>query len=83
MKSQSQRILAVLNDNRWHTVAEIHRRAGFSRLNSRVAELRARGYGIECEHVSGHGRGSEAYRYRLVSRPAAEHRLRRSLKEAA
>lgn len=63
--SQNHRILRVLGDGDWHTTAEIHRRAGFSRLNSRVAELRSRGFVIECERVSGES-GARGYAYRLV-----------------
>lgn len=62
--SQCADILAVLADGEWHTVADIHRRAGFSRLNSRVSELRDRGHHIECDRVAAE-RASDAYRYRL------------------
>lgn len=64
--SQCDLIAAVLADGRWHTAAEIHQRCGFSRLNSRVAELRKRGLAIVCEHVKGAGLGAAAYRYRLL-----------------
>jgi hypothetical protein len=64
--SQAARILEVLDDERWHTVAEIHRRAGYSRLNSRVSELRNKhGHAIECRHVKGKT-GTEGYEYRLI-----------------
>lgn len=63
--SQCSRVLDVLRDGRPHTVAEIHRLAGFSRLNSRVAELRERGHVITCSHIEGAGRGPEAYEYVL------------------
>jgi hypothetical protein len=66
--SQSARILAVLADGNPHLVSEIHARAGYSRLNSRVAELRTRGYVIESFHVGGKT-GSEGYGYSLVSSP--------------
>lgn len=69
--TQNSRILDVLTDGGWHTCAAIHQRAGFSRLNSRVAELRTRGYMIECRHVEGAARGPEAYEYRLVGTPGA------------
>jgi hypothetical protein len=68
MASQNERILAVLWDGKPHTVPEIHRRAGTCRLNSRVSELRKRGYGIECLHRSGR-RGAGAYSYVLRSTP--------------
>lgn len=65
MKSQCDLIAAVLADGQPHTAAEIHERCGFSRLNSRIAELRSRrGLNIECRHVA--GVGSAAYEYRLV-----------------
>lgn len=52
--SQCARVLAVLSDGRPHTMTEIHRRAGTMRLNSRVAELRKRGYPIApCKRVNG------------------------------
>ena len=40
--SQCDRVLAVLKDGQWHSIDEIHQRAGTMRLNSRVAELRSR-----------------------------------------
>lgn len=65
--SQCDLIQRVLRDGRWHTAAEIHQRCGFSRLNSRISELRSRrGMAIVCEHVAGAGTGPDAYRYRLV-----------------
>lgn len=64
--SQNSRILDVLADGRAHTTRVIHERAGFSRLNSRIAELRSRGYVIECFHVPGKT-GSDGYGYRLLS----------------
>lgn len=62
--SQCGRILAVLRDGRVHSVPEIHRLAGTSRLNSRVAELRRRGLDIVCSRVEGK-KGAEAYAYQL------------------
>jgi hypothetical protein len=61
--SQNSRILSVLADGNPHTTAEIHRIAGFSRLNSRIAELRKRGLVIECAYIG--GTGPEAFEYRL------------------
>lgn len=69
--SQCAAILEVLADREWHTVADVHRQAGYSRLNSRVSELRARGHDIECETTDGE-RAVDRYRYRLVSSPALD-----------
>lgn len=69
--SQSARVLAVLADGRWHTVSNIHARAGTMRLNSRTAELRARGHNIICRRVPGALPGPDAYQYRLVTEVAA------------
>ena len=60
--SQCERILAVLADGKLHTTAEIHERAGSSRLNSRIAELRKRGWDIHYEFVGGVGPSAHAYR---------------------
>jgi biotin operon repressor len=66
--SQCERILRVLADGAWHSVNHIHRKAGYSRLNSRVSELRSRGYDIE--HMKIHGRsGTKAHRYRWNNAP--------------
>lgn len=64
--TQIARILEVLSDGDWHDVAEIHERAGYSRLNSRVAEARSRGLVIECERLKGVDDKTRAYRYRLL-----------------
>jgi hypothetical protein len=69
--TQCDLIARVLADGGWHTTAEIHRRCGFSRLNSRVAELRKRGMTIECRHVDGQHTGPNAFAYRLVVTPEA------------
>lgn len=66
--SQTQRILAVLADGQEHSCAEIHQQAGFSRLNSRIAELRSRGHTIRCRQLAGKA-GPEAYLYQLDTRP--------------
>jgi hypothetical protein len=58
--SQCDRVLDVLRDGRWHRMEEIHARAGFMRLNSRVSELRARGLDIRCDREGG------VYKYRLI-----------------
>lgn len=64
--SQCDRILSVLRDGNPHLVSEIHARAGYSRLNSRVAELRKRGYDIRSFHLAGKS-GSEGYGYQLCA----------------
>lgn len=68
LQTQTGRILAVLSDGQWHTTAEIHRRAGYSRLNSRIADQRKRGKAIECETVPGQS-GAKGYRYRWTNAP--------------
>lgn len=60
---QWKRIVAVLADRRPHSMQEIHAKAGFCRLNSRVSELRSRGYEITCDKTGGN------YIYTLVSTP--------------
>lgn len=69
--SQNARILAALASGRWRTVAAIHRDAGFSRLNSRISELRAHGYRIEHRHNHGPNasRGSLQHSYRWLDAP--------------
>lgn len=67
--SQGARILNALRDARWTSVAEVHRRAGTSRLNSRVSELRKRGFTIEHRVVKGKARASLAHQYRLIDPP--------------
>lgn len=66
MTSQCDRILAVLADGEWHSVADIHAHAGYSRLNSRVAELRSRGHRIECDQHGEGDRATDRFRYRLL-----------------
>lgn len=71
--SQNAGILAALADGEWHTTAAIHQAAGFSRLNSRVAELRdVHGYDIPCRSIEGIPPGPHAQEYRLVATPSAE-----------
>lgn len=70
--SQNAAILEALGDGQWHTTAAIHTAAGFSRLNSRVSELRVKhGYTIEQRHVDGAGTGPHAHEYRLVETSGA------------
>lgn len=66
-ESQNDRILAVLRDGEWWSTEQIHRRAGFSRLNSRIAELRKRGHVIEHRFVPEEARGPRAHEYRKVA----------------
>lgn len=61
--SQCDRILEVLSDGEPHSMEAIHERVGTCRLNSRVAELRARGYTITCDKTGGR------YVYQLVAPP--------------
>lgn len=71
--SQNQLIVAALADGEWHTTADVHRAAGFSRLNSRVSELRTKhGYRIEQRHIPGAGSGPHAHEYRLVGTPGGQ-----------
>lgn len=58
--SQCERVHAVLRDHAWHSIEEIHQRAGTMRLNSRISDLRERGLSIE--HSIRHGH----HGYRLV-----------------
>ena len=67
--SQNSRILRALAGGGWVSVAAIHRKAGTSRLNSRVSELRKHGYEIEHETVPGKV-GSLGHRYRLLNPPS-------------
>lgn len=73
--SQNARILRALSKGTWVSVAEIHRRAGTSRLNSRISELRKYGYEIEHETVPGKT-GALGHRYRLLNPPAEEELVR-------
>lgn len=61
--SQSADLLALLSDGHPHEMRSIHRAIGFCRLNSRVSELRGRGYGIVCD------KSNREYVYTLISRP--------------
>lgn len=67
--SQNHRIVEALKAGGWMTTAEIHQAAGFSRLNSRVAELRAHGYDIPCRPIEGARPGPHAQEYRLAGTP--------------
>lgn len=62
--SQNARVLEVLADGLGHSAAEIHARAGFMRLNSRVAELRSKhGFDISCVQTG--PAGPEHFVYQL------------------
>jgi len=64
-RSQCARILGVLADGKEHEMREIHARAGFSRLNSRVSELRDKHFDIRCRKAGGR------YFYKLITGPGA------------
>src|SRR5688572_12152151 len=66
--SQIALILEVLKDGAPHSVPEIHQRAGTSRLNSRISDLRKKGYAIQCWRVPGKT-GAAAYMYQLIDEP--------------
>ena len=59
-----QRLLDRLSDGRWHSAAELYFELNVM-VHSRVADLRRRGYVVECERIPGE-RGARAYRYRLL-----------------
>lgn len=83
--SQLSRILDVLQDGKAHSVAEIHRRAGTSRLNSRISDLRKDGYVIRCGTVKG-ATNSERYTYTLlysIPRPAGADGSRTDSRDSA
>ena len=68
--SQGARILHALANGKWQTVQTIHRKAGTSRLNSRISELRHRhGYGIDHDTGGPGPTAARVHRYRLVSAP--------------
>lgn len=69
--SQNDRVLAVLLRKGGATTAEIHQEVGPCRLNSRVAELRKKGWSIRCDHLAGSGPG--AYLYVLEDSAPGEH----------
>lgn len=69
--SQNARILRALGNGRWTAVSEIHRRAGSSRLNSRISELRKKGFVIEHRMRSGWS-GGLGHQYRLTNPPSKE-----------
>lgn len=66
MKSDNERILTMLADGQWHSRRELLQQdfagggPGFT-LHSRAAELRDRGYEVECRHA-----GGRDWEYRLV-----------------
>ncbi len=78
--SQSARVIQFLSDGYWHTVPHIQQACGTMRLNSRISELRKRGYVIECERVAGEV-GAAAYRYRMLGRPGDAAEVRAEVSE--
>lgn len=63
--SQYDRILAILNDRRAHTAAELY--ATGCVLHSRISVLRKRGYTIDVSRAD--GVGATSYLYTLTSVP--------------
>jgi hypothetical protein len=63
------KVLAALSDGKSHTTRQLYREVGPMILHSRVADLRKRGYRIECDHIPGKGTGAGAYRYIWVDAP--------------
>jgi hypothetical protein len=70
-RTHCQIVLDVLGDRRWHTSSEIEQ-AQPMRVNSRVAELRRRGYLIEHKHLGGVPEGTAAHAYRLAATPESQ-----------
>lgn len=68
--SQNARLLQVLRRGP-ATNRLIHQEAGPMIVNSRVAELRAHGYLIECTHLG--GTGADAFEYALLAEPETAH----------
>ena len=67
--SHCGRVLAVLSDGQPHTTRDLYRRCGGMVLHSRISDLRAKGYRIECQHIAGKGTGAGAYRYQWLDAP--------------
>lgn len=67
--SQAARILHALRTGKWVSIAEIQRHTGPSRLNSRIADLRKRGFEIEHRVVKGKSKASLRHQYRLLNPP--------------
>lgn len=55
-----QRVLALLEDGRWHSTLDIVIGAGVCAVNSCIAELRANGIAIACRRV-----GKDRFEYRM------------------
>lgn len=60
--TQSEQILVALQRGERVTPHTAHERWGCLALHSRIAELRERGYRIECQIVTGNGRRWGEYR---------------------
>lgn len=67
--SQNARVLRVLADGKWKSSAAITRKSGATRLNSRLAELRAHGFQIEHRPVPGKT-GPLAHKFRMLNPPS-------------
>lgn len=64
--SQCAKLLRALSDNNWHSLADLHRRAGPMIVHSRISDLRKKhGYEIEHRHVEAK-RAALSSQYRLV-----------------
>lgn len=68
--SQCAAILRVLRDGQPHSVRTIHERAGFSRLNSRITDLRKAGYDIEHRVIEAPSQ-VDRHVYQLLASPPA------------
>ena len=55
-----KRVLALLEDGRWHSTLDIVIGAGVCAVNSCIAELRENGFAIACRRV-----GKDRFEYRL------------------
>lgn len=67
--TQMARILLVLSDHRWHSVSDIHRKAGKCVLHSRISDLR-RSHRYVIDHEIRGRKGAPAshrHGYRLIS----------------
>ncbi len=77
-KSQTDRLLDLLNDGQWHSTPDIlaavygSEHLGIARIGARVKDLKDRGFEIESRRDDMH---KTVWHYRLVSGPKAPPRL--------
>jgi hypothetical protein len=71
-KSQNQTILELLLEHQGHWLDRPRQRLPFVLWNSRVAELRRRGYDIKCRRVYREDIQQNEYQYRLYSGPGVK-----------